>query len=336
MQKISIIILILSISFSGYSQSSLSTKDSLRSYVNQLIRKALKKKNFKKIAVWDFTERGSQTSDFGRYVSDQLSIYATDIDNISVLDRQNLGSIIKEHKLKDKEFLIDKNALIELRKFSGADVVLVGNVRIFEKSDFFQLNTVIVDVNTADRLAAKEDYIPADRRFIEVSGFVNDNSATKYSSKSPSIEGARLTASTSGTNTLNQISPPLKKTIESPCITSNTGDFCFVNQSKFSLIISVERRPFTNSLITDPVNVDELSIIPGETKCIYNYTAGNVHRFRAQLMDPKDYKNGQRAGYYWSTSSYRRDLVDQGMIRIERCNSIVYKITSNSVITGED
>lgn len=236
-------------SISGRCQlQTISTKDSLRSFTYKLINKALTKRRFKKIAIWDFTDPQKRQSNAGLYISDQVSIYATDIDSVIVLDRQNMESIIKEHKLKDKDFLIDQQALLQLGKFSGADVLIVGKVGVFELEGTMQIYLKMVDANTAQTLSAYEAYIPIDAKFADLAGI-----------------------------SLNSME---RKLIEQDCKDKKIGIYCFFNNTAEEVRVLIYRIPEEDSPIPDAWGPkDELLVKPQESKCVYNILAEKSYPF---------------------------------------------------------
>ncbi len=60
------------------------------------------------------------------------------------MDRQNLKSLLKEHKLKAEGF-IDKNTIMELGKFNEVDAVAVGSVIMADKD--FQVVVKIIETS---------------------------------------------------------------------------------------------------------------------------------------------------------------------------------------------
>lgn len=231
------------------------TRDSIKAFTHKLISHALKTREFKKIAVWDFTDQQKEASNQGSYIAEQISIYAASNDSITVLDRQNVASIIREHRMKDKDHLIDQNEFLELGHFSGAEVLMVGKVVIFETECMLQLYLKIVDANTAQTLAADEKYISVDKQFADVAGLL----LTCFGSNPCNNDQ-------SGSN---------KKLLEQNCETNNTGNICICNES--AQVIRVR--------ITNEFDTEYMLLKPQEGKCIYHRKAGLSYQFEAYVVE---------------------------------------------------
>lgn len=308
-------IYVFSFQLSWCQRGDISTRDSLKFFTFKLVKKALSKKKFSKLVVWDFTNPQQKSNGVATYIAEQLSIYATEIDSIIVLDRQNLETIIKEHKLKDKDFLIDQQALLQIGKFAGTEMIIVGKVSVFENECTVQLNLKIVDVNTAHALAAAEEYIPIDERFADVSGMaLNCKGLDKTSPEKPHKGFGRPTETNENYNNPQQLK-------EEGCVESNTGMCCFFNTTGQDLYVVVYKTPLKNKtewndLFYGPK--EEFKIKPQESKCVYSLTAGNSYRFTV-VLDNSNTKN-------------TTDYFDYGGILIEKCKSKTYTI-KNAVIT---
>lgn len=297
---ISLAIFMLLFSSAFCQNNPVSTKDSIRSFTYRLVNKALTKRKFKKIAVWDFTDPQKQTSKAGTYIADQVSIYATDIDSVIVLDRQNMESIIREHKLKDKDFLIDQQALLQLGKFSGAEVLAIGKVSIFEADCYIQLYLKIVDANTAQTLSAAEEYIPIDKKFIDASKMLIN------------CEGADVKKLNNGE--ANNVTQRLKQL---NCAESNIGECCFDNTTQNDFFVIVFKTPLNgNNQWTDWAwgPKEEFKLDAGKSKCIYSLPPGYSYRYVVSLTKNNIGSTGDEQYY------------DEGAISLRQCESKTYLI----------
>nr|WP_294991539.1 hypothetical protein [uncultured Sediminibacterium sp.] len=292
------------------------TRDMIKKYTTELVTTALRKADFQRIAIWDLTDPTKEVNQFGTYVADLISIYATSVDKVIVLDRQNLAMIIKEHNLKIKDKFIDQNALLELGKFSGAQVVLVGKVSILENENTFQLYTKIVDVNTAQTLSAMEEYFTVDKRFADASGFAyRSDDGTGGSIITPGRGFNRPIESGIVTNNPDAASKA--------CKINNTGDFCFVNSSKYDLKVRASKMELHTIRPDALFESNDLILKPGDSKCLYNYTAGLVFKY---VVDVINFDNSNMPVDYVITPAHLRDIVDQGSFRVEQCQSKSYTI----------
>ncbi len=314
--KIILILLALHCSFLCDAQNeNISTKDSLKAFTYKLINKALAKKKFKKLAIWDFTDLHKNSSSIATYVADQLSIYAAEFDSVIVLDRQNIETILREHKLQDKDLLIDPKALLKLGEFFGTEVLIVGKVSIFEGECAIQLNLKIVDVNTAHVITAAEGYIPVDKRFADVSGL-----RLNCQGMSTDVPGKPGRGYGRSPETNEDYNNP-QKLKEGGCAEYNTGAYCFFNSTTQNLKVVIFKTPEKTAEQTEEWRhgpKDEFILKPEEVKCIYSLIGGNSYKFIVQLNNTDNQNNG--------------DYFDSGNILIEKCNSKTYKI-KNAVTT---
>jgi hypothetical protein len=303
----------LFISVSCFSQrTAISTKDSLKSFLSRLIYKALTKKRFKKLVVLDFTDPFKKTSNVGIYVAEQLSIYATDVDSITILDRQNLESIIKEHKLKDKDFLVDPKALQEFGKFSGAEVLIVGKIAVFEKECSIQLYLKVVDINTAQTLSAAEEYIPMDERFADISGLSMNCFDTKEDDiPKPGKGHTRPTVTNEQYNNSQELQ-------DAGCEDNNTGTCCFFNSTSQDLIVILYKVPLKENTTRQELEYgpnEQLKVKPKESKCMYKLPGGYSYHF--EVIVAQNNSNDKTLEYF-----------DYGSIMISKCLSKTYTIRS--------
>lgn len=291
--KKSIVTLLLFASLAAFGQKqTLSTRDSLKAYTLRLLDKALKKRDFNKIAIWDFTDSQNELSRQGTYIAQQVSIYASNIDSVRVLDRQNVPSILREHKMKHKDYLIDKDALLELGKFSGAEVLMVGKVIIFETECKIQLALSIVDANTAETLAADEAYLTVDQKFADVSGLTFNCYGT--TSGKPGKGFTRPLVSNEQYNNNQQL-------IEDQCETKNKGIYCFFNNAAETMQVTFYTSDFQS------VN---MLLKPQESKCLYTLQPGQSYEFIVHVQNSRVYNENY----------------DEGRILVEKCQSKTYTI----------
>lgn len=298
--------------FACFAQAwNINTKDSLKTYTNKLINKALAKQKFRNIAIWDFTNQQKETTKAGMYIADLMSIYATENDSIVVLDRQNINSIIREHNLKDKDFLIDQNALLQLGKFSGAEVLIVGKVNIFETSCLIQVYVKLVDVNTAKTLSAADENIPIDRKFA-------DASQIEMNCLGADLKGPCDFGSGNSKSPQNSEDQLIAKRLKAEgCEDNNTGAYCFCNSTGRVFSLTVYGTAVTgNNQWTDWAwgPKQEFKLKPFESKCIYGMAAGNSYRFTVDsTMNPADL-------------AWKHPFYDEGNIHVEKCKFKSYTI----------
>ena len=154
-----------------------SVRDSLKTFTVNLVNKAMKK-GVKKMAIWDFTDLNKETSTFGSYIAEQFSVYAGDLEGLELMDRQNLKSLLNEHKLKSEGF-IDQNTIMQLGKLHDVEAVVVGSV-IMANNDF-QVVVKIIETNFGRTIAAGEEFFQIDKKIAAILGmdFSENNSPVK-------------------------------------------------------------------------------------------------------------------------------------------------------------
>lgn len=233
MKSKQIIIFIIQFIICNHLCAQKSVRDSLKDFTFSVVKDAIKKGKIKTLAVWDFTDIGKGNSISGSYISEQFSIYAEKVENIRIMDRQNLKSLLKEHKLKSEGF-IDKNTIMELGKFKEVDGVAVGSVIIV--GDEFQVNVKIIETTFGETVSAGEEFFAIDKRIGEI--FKNQKIATdKIENNGTSINLNNSTKSSKcvkcdglGTISVKGICSFCKGTGKKDCIScrgtgrSNTGD----------------------------------------------------------------------------------------------------------------
>ena len=85
-------------------------------------------KNYKKIAIGDIVDADGSVSRHAQDIADDLTTSLFDSETFEVLDRQNLQSIMTEHKLSTTG-IIDENTASELGKVIGAAVLVFGRIQ---------------------------------------------------------------------------------------------------------------------------------------------------------------------------------------------------------------
>jgi hypothetical protein len=95
---------------------------------------AITKSGSKKISVIDFTDLDGRGSELGRFMAEQLSVsLVNSAKDFAVMDRANLASILKEHKLTASGLVNPDNAR-KLGQFAGVDAIILGTITPFGQS----------------------------------------------------------------------------------------------------------------------------------------------------------------------------------------------------------
>jgi TolB-like protein len=106
----------------------------------------------KKVTVIDFTDLQGGSSELGKYIADQLTVDLVMAKrDFAVLDRENLKSILAEHKLTAKG-LVDPDNAKKLGQFAGVDAIILGS--IVPRSNSVSLTARIITTDTAEIVGA--------------------------------------------------------------------------------------------------------------------------------------------------------------------------------------
>jgi TolB-like protein len=284
-----------------------SVRDSIKEFSIKLVNNALSHGKIKNIAVWDFTDMNKEVSVFGSYVSELFSIYAENVDSIELMDRQNLKSVLKEHKLKSEGF-IDKNTIMELGKFFEVEAVAVGSVIMADKN--FQVLVKIIGTNSGKTIAADEQYFQIDKNMAAILGIDFFESNTTSNNNANRGYNKPINSNEQYNNS---------SIVKKECETNKTGDYCFYNGTKQEIVLF-----FCNQYTQcEPLNFGAEYIIlkPKESKCFYDLSDNGVYKFNA-FSKPEHSRDDHEFRMYCTPSA----LLDQGNIKVEKCKSKTYTI----------
>jgi tetratricopeptide (TPR) repeat protein len=85
-------------------------------------------KNFNKIAIGDIVDRNEQKSSHSSDIADKITSALFESKKYEVLDRQHIGTLMKEHNLTVSGLVNEKTAA-ELGEFIGAAVLVFGRIQ---------------------------------------------------------------------------------------------------------------------------------------------------------------------------------------------------------------
>jgi hypothetical protein len=200
--------------------------DSLKAFATSLIKKAQEKETFDKIAIAKFTTLNGGQTEFGSYISMRFGIYVEEEGKVSVIDIDNLQSILKEKNV-DIKSLLDQKTVVELRKHN-IDAVVVGRIGEIDRSSEFELLVRVMSIKgTVSSLASAQAYFQKDSRMIAVADELPLNkknpivSSTTVLSESPS-----------------EIDLP-DYPLNSLCARMNLGDVSFTNSKNRDVLIKI-------------------------------------------------------------------------------------------------
>jgi TolB-like protein len=122
------------------------------SSLSQQLADSVKEHGKKKVAVLDFTDLKDASNEFGRYLSEELTIDLVMMKrDFSVLDRANLKSILAEHKLTAQGLVNPENAKM-LGQFAGVDALVIGKMIVIDQD--IELSAKIITTDTAEIIGA--------------------------------------------------------------------------------------------------------------------------------------------------------------------------------------
>ncbi|WP_350293563.1 FlgO family outer membrane protein [uncultured Croceitalea sp.] len=269
------------------------------------LAKRIESKGKAKIAVWGFfTENGERTA-LGNYLTEDFSVYLTNFgDNFEVIDRNHLNVLLKEHKLNADGY-IDENTAKELGKIVAVDVVITGTYTVL--NSIIKVRAKALDTETALQFAANMGNLP-----------INDNIASY------------LGISVNGGNTTNRgFNTPLSsketinnpETVDSKCSKENFGNVCFYNTTSTKIVLRAKhfRQDEGSS-----VNMTDIFIDPGETKCMYKIKNRTLSFYIVKWdIFQKELNGGLYKLHQDPTAKY---LLDKGELKVETCTSKTYTI----------
>ena len=113
---------------------------------------AVTKSGSKKISVIDFADLDGRTSEFGRFMAEQLSVSLVNSSkDFAVMDRANMASILKEHQLTASGLVNPDNAR-KLGQFAGVDAIVLGTITPFGAS--LSVTAKVISTETTQVLGA--------------------------------------------------------------------------------------------------------------------------------------------------------------------------------------
>jgi hypothetical protein len=115
------------------------------------IGKSLAAKGSKSVAAVDFTDIEGQSTELGRFLSEQLTVEIVATSSVSMVDRANIKHILAEHNLT-VEGLVDPANAKKLGEFAGVDTILVGSVT--EVDDGYRLMVKAISTSSNQIITA--------------------------------------------------------------------------------------------------------------------------------------------------------------------------------------
>jgi len=207
----------------------------------------------KSVAVLDFENSNSQISELGRWLANVFTTHLENASNgqFSVKNRTDIEKSIQQIKSETGSGAFDSKTIQRLGEISGSDVIAYGEITLMDneitvniRTKNISLNSVIggvlISFTATDGMRTKYD------NFLE----------TTTASPSSNPVSAGIGSSFEGTARTSK---------DSNCKEKNTGDYCFQNNTKVSLIVKlVVRGGGAYSTL------QECSLQPGQKQCFYD------------------------------------------------------------------
>jgi TolB-like protein len=131
--------------------------DSALNDLTEQIVNSLSEERKSKLAVLEFVDLKGNTTDFGRFIAEELITRLYKTKKFYVIERQLLNKVLEEHKLTATG-LIDENSAKELGKILGVDAIASGTVT--ELTNSVKVNSRLFSTETGSIFAVASSEIP--------------------------------------------------------------------------------------------------------------------------------------------------------------------------------
>ena len=230
----------------------------------------------KSVAVLDFENSNKQISELGSWLAGLYTTYLEDnsSDAFAVKNRTDIEKSIQQIKSESGSGAFDSKTIQRLGEISGSDVIVYGEITLLD-------NEIIVNIRT------KNISLNSTIGGVIVTFIATDGMRTKYDNyfetkTSSSGNTASTNSGASGEGTA--------RTSKNPnCKEKNIGDYCFQNNTKFNLKVTLTPAETWNS--------KTCTLQPGQKQCFYDLKNGATKYY---IMDSKT----GRVGYYSEGSLY--------------------------------
>jgi len=147
MQKLTQLILTFLILVIIFNTNAQSLQDQeIENITNKLVEK-IGNTSVDNIAVADFTNNSSASTELGRYLAEEFSLALTIADkNFNVIDRSRVKSLLEEQGLAN-DGLLDPNTVAKLGNVKGIDAIVSGSLT--STGDYIRLIIKVLDLETA-------------------------------------------------------------------------------------------------------------------------------------------------------------------------------------------
>ncbi len=271
-----------------------STFDKSLTEVSTDIAGKLNLKNKKRIVVLYVTDLNKSQTIAGKYIADVISVnIVNDQGNFEVFDRENLSGIAEAKKMIAEGY-IDAEKVKELGKILAVDAIVIGNYTVLTTT--LKLTLKALDVNSGFVIAATMRDLP-----------ITDDTGALLG----------INVGSSNNNTNRGFNNPINSdelinnpgTVDMKCKENKTGDYCFTNNTAFSLKVTISGTIWMSWKLS-------MTLSPSQTQCFYEVPEGVCNY---EILDT--YASGL-AIYYQRDVKYKAN----GQIRVEQCKSKTFII----------
>jgi len=261
--------------------------------ISKDISAKLLNKNLRKVVVLYVTDLNKTQTTAGKYIADIVSVnIVNDPGNFRVFDRENLPEIVEAKKLMDEGY-IDANSAKELGKILAVDAILIGNYTVFSSTLKLTMKALDVENGFVAAASMKDLILTTD---LGILLGINVNSGNSNLNRGFNNQPINSSEDYNNPGTVNP-----------ECKENNTGDYCFVNNTKYTLIVRLKR-------------YTELTLDPGQTQCFHNQQA---RTYNYTIHEKGGVEYGQ---VYYSYGNAVKPFTRAGQISIEQCKSKTFTI----------
>ncbi|MEM9300013.1 MAG: FlgO family outer membrane protein [Bacteroidota bacterium] len=252
----------------------------------------------KKVAVWGFVSESGENTSFGKYLTEDFSVYLTNQSlSFQVIDRNHIDVLLQEHKLNSEGY-IDSQTAKELKKIIAADALVTGTYTVL--SSKVRVRAKVLDTETALQFTAQIVDLP-----------LNDDARGYLGISSDGVDQNR--GFQRPMNTREKVNNP--KTVDENCEKEGFGDFCFSNSTNEKLMVVVK----TKRLERSGYDFRDITLLPKETKCMYKMASGTINYYAIKWSVFVEKLEGNKHWIYGDLN--RKNLHDIGELNVAKCQS---------------
>ncbi len=249
------------------------------------------------VAVLDFENSNKQISELGSWLA---SVFTTHLENnngnkFAVKNRTDIEKAIQQIKSESGSGAYDTKTIQRLGEISGSDVIVYGEITLMD-------NEITVNIRTKN-ISLNESI-----GGVLVSFIATDGMRTKYDNYLESKSSSPVASSgASGEGTAKSSKDP-------NCKENNSGDYCFQNNTKFSLEITFFAKEAKNYSYSRGL---KCTLQPGQKQCFYDLQSGSA------TYNIVSWKGGSSPAFYTKSDM---DYNAKGTLYIDVCKEKTFII----------